>query len=142
MGLQGRPQQHHAREAIRARSARDSYFSTAEQRAAGSHVGRSGRLGLYGARPIHPKFIALCPVADGNCFHAKKLTGMEYRGTEYHVVQTSHPTGWKWTVHAIGRRVRTGSAINRVVAIALAQRAIDKLLKSDARQANTSSIEV
>jgi hypothetical protein len=56
---------------------------------------------------------------------------MEYRGTEFQVVQTSNPTGWKWTVHAVGRRIRTGSAINRIVAIALAHRAIDKLLKSE-----------
>jgi hypothetical protein len=34
------------------------------------------------------------------------------------------------TVHAVGRRIRTGSGINRAVSIALAQRAIDKLLKS------------
>ena len=55
---------------------------------------------------------------------------MEYRGTEYQVVQTSNPTGWKWTVQVVGRRIRTGSGYSKVAAIALAQRAIDKLLKS------------
>jgi hypothetical protein len=56
---------------------------------------------------------------------------MEYRNIEYQVVQTSNPMGWKWTVQAAGRRIRTGAGYNRVVAIALAQRAIDKLLKSE-----------
>ena len=56
---------------------------------------------------------------------------MKYRNIEYQVVQTSSPTGWKWTVHAPGRRVRTGLSYNRASAIGLAQRAIDKLLISE-----------
>jgi hypothetical protein len=59
---------------------------------------------------------------------------MEYRGTEYQVVQTSNPTGWKWIVYAAGRRTKAGSGHNRAVAVALAQRAIDKLLKSEGRK--------
>jgi hypothetical protein len=59
---------------------------------------------------------------------------MEYRGTEYQVVQTSNPTGWKWTVYAVGRRIKAGSGRNRAVAVALAHRAIDKLLKSEGRK--------
>jgi hypothetical protein len=81
-----------------------------------------------------PKF-AICPVADGNCSRAISLSMMEYRGTEYQVVQTSNPTGWKWTVEVVGRRIRTGSGYSRVAAIALAQRAIDKLLNSPASKA-------
>ena len=64
---------------------------------------------------------------------------MQYRNTEYHVVQTANPTGWKWTVHAPGRRVRTGSSYSRTSAIGLAQRAIDKLLMSDAKENAVSS---
>jgi macrodomain Ter protein organizer (MatP/YcbG family) len=55
---------------------------------------------------------------------------MEYRNTEYRVVQTANLTGWKWTAIVAGERIRTGSAYNRVIAVALAQRAVDKLLKS------------
>jgi macrodomain Ter protein organizer (MatP/YcbG family) len=68
---------------------------------------------------------------------------MEYRSTEYQVVQTSNPTGWKWTVQVAGRHIRTGAGYNRAVAIALAQRAIDKLLKSETNKTvvAASSIE-
>jgi hypothetical protein len=55
---------------------------------------------------------------------------MDYKGIEYHVVQTANPTGWRWTVHMEGREPRTGSAYNRTTAIALAQIAIDKLIKT------------
>ena len=53
---------------------------------------------------------------------------MEYRDTEYQILQTANPTGWKWTVLIAGEKIRTGPAYNR--ASAIAQRAIDKLLKS------------
>jgi hypothetical protein len=53
---------------------------------------------------------------------------MDYKGIEYHVVQTD--TGWSWTVKMEGREPRTGSAYNRTTAIGLAQIAIDKLIKA------------
>jgi hypothetical protein len=52
---------------------------------------------------------------------------MEYKGIEYQVVQTANPTGWKWTVSAEGRQLRSGEGRSRTAAIALAQTAIDKL---------------
>jgi dsRNA-specific ribonuclease len=55
---------------------------------------------------------------------------MEYRGIEYHVVQTANSAEWSWTVQMEGREPRTGSGRNRTAAIALAQIAIDKLLKA------------
>jgi hypothetical protein len=55
---------------------------------------------------------------------------MQYRDIEYQVVQTSNPTGWKWTVQLDESRSRTGSGFNRTNAIGLAQRAIDKALKA------------
>jgi hypothetical protein len=55
---------------------------------------------------------------------------MDYKGIEYHVVQTANPTGWRWTVHMEGREPRTGSGHNRTAAVALAQIAIDKLIKA------------
>jgi hypothetical protein len=59
---------------------------------------------------------------------------MEYRDTEYRILQTANPTGWKWIVLFAGAQIRTGSAYNRASAIALAQRAIDKLLKSGMKE--------
>jgi hypothetical protein len=56
---------------------------------------------------------------------------MDYKGIEYHVAQTENPAGWSWTVKMEGREPRTGSAHNRTAAVALAQIAIDKLLKAD-----------
>jgi hypothetical protein len=56
---------------------------------------------------------------------------MDYKGIEYHVEQTDDPAGWRWTVHMEGREPRTGSGHNRTAAVALAQIAIDKLLKAD-----------
>jgi hypothetical protein len=55
---------------------------------------------------------------------------MQYRDVEYQVVQTSNPTGWKWTVQFDGKRSTTGTGFNRIHAIALAQRAIDKAIKA------------
>jgi hypothetical protein len=54
---------------------------------------------------------------------------MQYRNTEYQVVQTASPTGWKWIVRLDQNRSRIGSSSRRTTAIALAQRAIDKALK-------------
>jgi hypothetical protein len=54
---------------------------------------------------------------------------MQYRNTEYQVLQTSNPTGWKWTVQLDESRIRTGEGFSRTHAIGLAQRAIDKALK-------------
>jgi hypothetical protein len=55
---------------------------------------------------------------------------MEYKGIQYQVVQTSNPTGWRWTVRFAESRTKTGSCYNRTVAIALAQRAIDREVKA------------
>ena len=78
----------------------------------------------------------LCRVADGNRAGDFSLSIMQYRNTEYQVVQTANPTGWKWIVLVGGQHIRTGTGYNRTGSIALAQRAIDNLLKS-----RTSKIE-
>jgi hypothetical protein len=57
---------------------------------------------------------------------------MQYRNVEYQVVQTSSPTGWKWTVQLDGRQSRTGAGFSRTHAIGLAQRVIDKALAAAA----------
>jgi len=56
---------------------------------------------------------------------------MAYKGIEYQIVQTSNPTGWKWAVEMEGRTPRVGSGYSRAAAIALAQIAIDKLVKQN-----------
>ena len=50
---------------------------------------------------------------------------MEHKGTQYSVVQTAAPSGWKWTVNT-ERGTRTGTAGNRTLAILRAIKAIDK----------------
>jgi hypothetical protein len=55
---------------------------------------------------------------------------MDYKGIEYHVAQTENPAEWRWTVQMEGREPRTGSAHNRTAAVALAQIAIDKLIRA------------
>ena len=54
---------------------------------------------------------------------------MEYKGLQYSIVQTSNPTGWKWTIFVPGRRPKTGMAGNRPMAIRLAEIAIDKAIR-------------
>ena len=54
---------------------------------------------------------------------------MDYKGIEYHVVQTVNPAEWSWTVQMEGRELRAGSGHNRTAAVALAQIAIDKLIR-------------
>jgi hypothetical protein len=56
---------------------------------------------------------------------------MEYRGVEFHVVQTANPTGWKWTVHLKGGRTRTGDSFSRNSAMVRARFAIDKALPKE-----------
>ena len=55
---------------------------------------------------------------------------MTYKGIEYQILQAANPTGWKWIVSLEGRQPRTGEGHNRTAAIALAQLAIDKLIKT------------
>lgn len=54
---------------------------------------------------------------------------MEHNGISYSVVQTGSPTGWKWTIYIPGKRPKSGTALNRLIAIRLAQIAIDKAIK-------------
>lgn len=53
---------------------------------------------------------------------------MEYRDFEYHVVPTSNPPGWKWTVFVDAYRTRTGHSPTRAHAVLDAERTIDKIV--------------
>jgi hypothetical protein len=55
---------------------------------------------------------------------------MQHRGVEYEVVQTASPTGWKWSFQIPGKRIKTGRAVSRAVAIIFAQAAIDRAIKA------------
>jgi hypothetical protein len=59
---------------------------------------------------------------------------MEHKGLQYRIVQTSNPTGWKWTVRLDDGRTRTGTAPNRAVAIRLAELRIEKAVQRRSRQ--------
>ncbi len=50
---------------------------------------------------------------------------MQYRNTQYQVVQTD-PTSWKWKVQLDDNGTLVGSGVSRTQAIGLAQRAIDR----------------
>jgi len=58
---------------------------------------------------------------------------MEHKGLEYSIVQTSSPTGWKWTVRLDDGRTKTGTAPNRTAAIRLAEIRIEKAVKKRSR---------
>jgi len=59
---------------------------------------------------------------------------MEFKSIEYQIVQTANPTGWKSTVLIEGKRKNTGSTFRRLSATRLAETAIEKHLKTDARK--------
>lgn len=54
---------------------------------------------------------------------------MEHKDFENHVVQTSNPAGWKWTVS----RTRTGYSSTRAHAVLDAERTIDRILRQSNR---------
>lgn len=56
-------------------------------------------------------------------------TEMEFKRFNYTVVQTTHPTGWKWTVWLDEKRTRSGTAFSRASAVVFAQQAIEKIIK-------------
>jgi hypothetical protein len=55
---------------------------------------------------------------------------MEYKEFEYHVEQTAHPSGWKWTVFLGATKTRTGRSPTRAHAVLDAQHTIDRVVRS------------
>ncbi len=51
---------------------------------------------------------------------------MEHKGVEYRVLQTLGPKGWKWTVDLGGGRSKSGTTVNRTIAIRRAIETIDR----------------
>jgi hypothetical protein len=60
---------------------------------------------------------------------------MEYRGIQYHLVQTANPTGFLWTMHLDEKKTKTGVSFSRENAIFNAMRAIDKALGAQPKNA-------
>jgi hypothetical protein len=58
---------------------------------------------------------------------------MEHKGIHYQVVQTTHPTGFKWTVELQDGRTKTGGSLSRPMAIRLAMIAIDRALEASSK---------
>ncbi|SRR6266480_1116631 len=84
----------------------------------------------YVARPL---CFGLC--VQNSTFERPLRSLMNYKGIEYQIVQTSNPTGWKWTFQPDENRTRTSTAPNRAMAVKLAEYAIDKFLKANGEQA-------
>jgi len=54
---------------------------------------------------------------------------MEHKGVNFTVVQTSNPTGWRWTVELVPPlRSRTGETADRESAVRKARTVIDNLI--------------
>ena len=59
---------------------------------------------------------------------------MEYRGFHYQVVRKISPNGWRWSVQ-LDNGERSGTDLDRAVAIRRAQTFIDKQIKKRERPA-------
>jgi hypothetical protein len=66
-----------------------------------------------------------------NLENRRALFLMQHKGIPYRIVQTSNPTGWKWTIEIPGKPHKSGQAINRTVAFRKAQIAIDRAIKAN-----------
>lgn len=56
---------------------------------------------------------------------------MEHKGVRYELLQTTHPSGWKWVAHVSPTKQIMGFASSRQIAEHAAKRAIDKSLEAD-----------
>jgi hypothetical protein len=55
---------------------------------------------------------------------------MEHKGIEYQIVQTAHPTGWRWIVYLHDGQTKMGVSSSRQYAIYDATNAIEKALSA------------
>jgi hypothetical protein len=55
---------------------------------------------------------------------------MEHKGIEYQIIQSAHPSGWRWTVHLDDGHTKTGVSSSRQYAIYDATNAIEKALSA------------
>jgi hypothetical protein len=55
---------------------------------------------------------------------------MKYKGIEYQIVQTAHPTGWRWIVYLDDGQTKMGVSSSKQYAIYDATNAIEKALSA------------
>ena len=60
----------------------------------------------------------------------------EYRGTQYQIVRTANPTGYRWTAYIDGNRTRNGFCYTMESAIFEAKRKIAQFVKATGRTAD------
>jgi hypothetical protein len=58
------------------------------------------------------------------------ISSMEYKGIEYQIVQTAHPTGWRWFVYLDDFHMKMGVSPSKQYAIYDATNAIEKALSA------------
>jgi hypothetical protein len=56
---------------------------------------------------------------------------MQHKGIRYEVLQTVHPSGWKWVAHISHTKQTTGFSRSKEMAIHAAKRAIEKALGAE-----------
>jgi len=59
---------------------------------------------------------------------------MEHKGVRYMVLQTVHPSGWKWVAHISHTKQTTGFSSSKDLAIRAAKRAIEKALAAEEKR--------
>ena len=63
----------------------------------------------------------------------------EYRGTQYQIVRTANPTGYRWTAYIDGNRTRSGACYNRESAVYEVKRTIAKFVRTTRKTASLST---
>jgi hypothetical protein len=54
---------------------------------------------------------------------------MDHKGIRYELLQTIHPSGWKWVAHVSHTKQVTGFSSSKELATRAAKRAIEKALE-------------
>src|SRR4030095_15721920 len=66
---------------------------------------------IFGRSIAHVRVAYFRPMP--NLENRRALFLMQHKGIPYRIVQTSNPTGWKWTIEIPGKPHKSGQAINR-----------------------------
>jgi predicted RNase H-like HicB family nuclease len=59
---------------------------------------------------------------------------MEHKRVRYELLQTVHPSGWKWVAHVSHIKQTTGFSSSKDLAIRAAKRAIEKALAAEEKR--------
>ena len=64
---------------------------------------------------------------------------MEHKGVRYELLQTVHPSGWKWVAHISHTKQTTGFSSSKDLAVRAAKRAIEKALAAEKKREENHS---